>query len=111
MEGDYGAKSIPWQAVEGFGDGTIYARKVGTRHHQKEDGQKWYWQLPEKRRTKEYKVIGSNCSPTKEVLEQVKRHTDMDCDAYMMRRAYHAGGPGNWEGSKEESRRRGKISE
>ena len=56
-------------------------------------------------------AIGSNCSPIKEVLMQVKRHTDMDCDAYMMRRAYHAGGPGNWEGFQEESRRRGEFSE
>ena len=32
-----------------------------------------------------------------EVLEQIKKHTDMVCNAFMMRGAYHAG---NWESCK-----------
>ena len=41
---------------------------------------------------KEYKVGGSRSPPGKEVLEQVKGYPDADCDACMMRRAYHARG-------------------
>ena len=50
-------------------------------------------------------------APFKEVLEQVKRHIDTDCDAHMMRRAYCAGRSGNWEGFKEEIRNKGEFSE
>ena len=50
-------------------------------------------------------------SPVKEVLEQVKKHTDMGCNGYMMRRAYYAERSGNWEGFKEKFRKTGEISE
>ena len=36
--------------------------------------------------------------PFKEVLEQIQRHPNMDCDAYMMRRAYYPERSGKWEG-------------
>ena len=45
------------------------------------------------------------------VLEQIKRHVDMDCDAHMMRRAYYAERSGNWEGFNDEFRKRSKFSE
>ena len=44
----------------------------------------------------------------KEVLEQVKGSSDTTCDACMMRRAYNARKSGDWEGSKEELRKKGK---
>ena len=44
---------------------------------------------------KEYRVSVSKSPPVKEVLEQVKMHTDVGCDAYMMRRAHYAGRSGN----------------
>ena len=50
-------------------------------------------------------------SPFKEFPEQVKGYPDTDCDAYMMRRAYHAVKPGNWEGFKEEFRKKSKFGE
>ena len=50
-------------------------------------------------------------SPVKEVLEQVKKHTDMGCNGYMMRRAYYAERSGNWEGFKEKFQKTGEISE
>ena len=40
-------------------------------------------------------------SPFKEELELVKRSSDLSCNAYLMRRAYHAGKSGNWEGHEE----------
>ena len=49
--------------------------------------------------------------PFKEVLEQIKRSSDMSCDAYSMRRAYYAGKSGDWEGCKEAHRYKGEISE
>ena len=52
VAGDYRAKSIPWQAVEGFGDGTVYARDVEILHQKKTwtgavlaDASKAQWQL------------------------------------------------------------------
>ena len=45
-------------------------------------------------------------SPFKEVLEQVKRNADTDCNAQILRRAYNAGKSGNWESFKEEFRKK-----
>ena len=50
-------------------------------------------------------------SPFKEVLEQVKRHADTNCNAQIMRRAYSAKKSGNWESFKEECKKEGKICE
>ena len=49
--------------------------------------------------------------PFKEVREQVKWYSDTNCDAYMVRRAYHAEKSGNWEGFEEEFRNKSKFSE
>ena len=48
-------------------------------------------------------------SPFKEVLEQVKRTTDADCNAQIMRRAQNAKKSGHWESFKEEFRKEGKL--
>ena len=47
----------------------------------------------------------------KEVLEQLEKHSDMNRNADMMRRAYHAERAGSWEGFKEEFRDKGEINE
>ena len=49
-------------------------------------------------------------SPFKEVMEQIEKHSDMSCNAYIMRRAYYAGEAGSWEGFKRCSET-GEISE
>ena len=49
-------------------------------------------------------------SPHKEELELVKRSNDLSVNAYLLRRAYYAGRPGNWEFYKEECEKSGKIS-
>ena len=41
--------------------------------------------------------------------EQVKRNSDTDCNAQIMRRAYNAKKSGNWESFKEERRKEGKL--
>ena len=46
-------------------------------------------------------------TPFKEVLEQIKKSSDMSCNAYLMRRACCAGKSGDWEGYKEAHRDRG----
>ena len=50
-------------------------------------------------------------SPFNEVLEQVKKSSDLSCNACLMRRAYYAGKPGDWEGYKVASRDQGEMSE
>ena len=45
----------------------------------------------------------------KEVREQVKRNSDTDCNAQIVRRAYNAKKSGNWESFKEERRKEGKL--
>ena len=51
---------------------------------EKQEGTQGQWQL----------------APFKEVLEHIRKCSDMSCNAYMMRRACY----GNWEGFKEEFR-------
>ena len=36
-------------------------------------------------------------SPFKEVLEQIKKHSDLSCNAYMMRRAYYVKKAGSFK--------------
>ena len=50
-------------------------------------------------------------SPFKEVLEQVIRNADTDCNAQTMRSAYNAKKSGNWESFKEEFRKEEKLCE
>ena len=85
--------------MEAFWDGTTYARNAGILHHQKSVA-----------RTVSADAAKELESPVKEVLEQVKKHTDMGCNGYMMRRAYYAERSGNWEGFKEKFRKTGEIS-
>ena len=74
-----------------------WARKVlADAGEEKQEGKQGRWQQE---------------SPSKEVLEQVKRNSDTDCNALMMRRAYNAGKSGNWESFKEEFREKGKLGE
>ena len=47
----------------------------------------------------------------KEVPEQIKKSSDRNCNAYLMRRAYYAGKSGYWEGYKVAHRDKGEISE
>ena len=85
--------------------------ECGSISSSKEHGPERYWRMPVKKSKKENKVGDSKESPSKEVLEQVKRNSDTDCNALMMRRAYNAGKSGNWESFKEEFREKGKLSE
>ena len=48
-------------------------------------------------------------SPFKEVVEQVQRSVDTDCNAQMMRRACNAMKLGNWESFKKECRKEGQL--
>ena len=97
VERNDGAKSVPWQVVEGMWDGTVYARNVGAVHRKKEHGPKQFWQMPRKRSRKADNVSGD--SPFKEELD------------YLMRRAYHAGKSGDWEGYKVAHLDKGEISD
>ena len=104
-------KSIPWQAVEGFGDGTLCARDVGTLHRQKSMGWSGLSECRKRKSRKAHKVGGTWSPPFKEVLEQLQKHSDTSCSAYMTRRAYYAGRSGSREGFKEAFRDTGEISE
>ena len=67
-----------------------FCAECGSISPSKERGQERYWRMPQEKTKKECKVAGSRSRPFKEVLEQVKRNSDTDCNAQMMRRAYNA---------------------
>ena len=88
-----------------LGVNNFYAA-CGNTSLSKEYGQNRYWRMPRRTSTKEYKVTSLQRSPG-----TVKECSDTDCDAHMMRRACYAGKSGNWEGFKEEFRKKAKFSE
>ena len=63
--------------------------------------QMWeHFTFKRKRRRKAYKVSGNSNRFSRKVLEQIKKSSDMSCDAYLMRRAYYAGKSGDCDGYK-----------
>ena len=111
MERSCGKEGSSWQVMEYLRKRTISARNVRVVHSQKG--------MDKKERiadAAQEKQQGIQCqwqqeSPNKDVLEQVTRNADTDCNAQTMRRAYNAQKSGNWEGFKEEFRKEGKLCE
>ena len=101
---------MKWKAVEGIWNGTVFAQHVGALHCQKrrakavladaetekQEGIQGKWQME---------------SPFREVLEQIKKSSDVSCNAYLVRRAHYAGKSGDWEGCQKAHRDKGESSE
>ena len=104
-----GAKSVPWQVVEGIWNGTVYERNVGAFYRQNGMGQN------SSGRCREEKQEGiqskwQSASLFKEVLQQIKKGSGMSCNVHLMRRASYAGKSCDWEGSKVAHQDKGEIS-
>ena len=75
-------------------------------------GQGRYQRTPLKKNKKEIKVSGNRKTLAQEVLDQVKRNADTDCNAQIMRCAFNAKKSGNCESFKRGIfRKKGKLCE
>ena len=85
--------------------------ECGSFHHQKSMGKDEFSGRRSRTTRRNARSVSAR-TPSKEVLEQVKRNADTDCNAQICAARAMQGSSGNWESFKEEfQKKKGKLSE